>query len=583
MSLAQMSFSGAVLILVIVLVRALLIHKLPKKTFLALWAVVLLRLLVPFSVPSSLSVYTLAERYFPAVETAFPFSGGLPDSAAAGISSGDTPQASPDTDGSAKVLPNDSASMPDSLQSAPGIFSGLSAHIRSRVSVWTAIWAAGFCLCLGFFLFTYLRCLQKFQMSLPVSNETLRSWYAVHPMKRKLSIRQLDRIASPLTYGVFRPVILLPKRTDWADTRRTWYVLEHEYVHIQHFDTLKKLTMLLALCIHWFNPLVWVMYILFNRDIELSCDETVIRRFGENTKSSYAMTLICMEEEKSGLTPLYNSFSKNAIEERIQAIMKIRKITFIPCMFAVLLVAGIAAAFATSASTPDGTASERIHKRHRMAYSISKNERFNEYEKFGLSYDSVTGYLMYDGKTVGYFKDEYEPGTYTRFTDEGGELSVVVIRNDSQEILSLQTEPISTREAYEEADISEVAAYDASNTASSKDPDVVSDAEGDTSEENDVITSIPPEYAAFGISLDRKTNIWMYRGKGIAALYDKDYQIYTTDSIPEDDAVYLEVERDASGAVTRLKEVTREEMQTLFDHTQFYETTPGEGVAVDAQ
>ena len=142
-------------------------------------------------------------------------------------------------------------------------------------------------------------------------------------MKRPILVRQSDRISAPLTYGIFRPVILMPKKMDWKNEKQLQYVLSHEYVHICRYDTVTKLIATLALCIHWFNPFVWVMYILFNRDIELACDESVIRQFGEKSKSAYSLMLINMEATKSGLLPFCNNFSKNAIEERITAVMKI--------------------------------------------------------------------------------------------------------------------------------------------------------------------------------------------------------------------------------------------------------------------
>lgn len=142
-------------------------------------------------------------------------------------------------------------------------------------------------------------------------------------MKRPILVRQSDRISAPLTYGIFRPVILMPKKMDWKNEKQLQYVLSHEYVHIYRYDTVTKLIVTLALCIHWFNPFVWVMYILFNRDIELACDESVIRQFGEKSKSAYSLMLINMEATKSGLLPFCNNFSKNAIEERITAVMKI--------------------------------------------------------------------------------------------------------------------------------------------------------------------------------------------------------------------------------------------------------------------
>ena len=110
---------------------------------------------------------------------------------------------------------------------------------------------------------------------------------------------------------------------DWKNEKQLQYVLSHEYVHIYRYDAVTKLIVTLALCIHWFNPFVWVMYILFNRDIELACDESVIRQFGEKSKSAYSLMLINMEATKSGLLPFCNNFSKNAIEERITAVMKI--------------------------------------------------------------------------------------------------------------------------------------------------------------------------------------------------------------------------------------------------------------------
>ena len=157
------------------------------------------------------------------------------------------------------------------------------------------------------------------------------------------------RISSPLTFGVLRPVILVPKKTDWTDETALRYVLEHEFVHIQRFDVLSKLLLIAAVCVHWFNPLVWVMYVLANRDLELSCDETVLRRFGGDIRAAYARVLIRMEAARGGFAPLCNHFGKTAIEERITAIMKTKRITIVSLGLAALLVAGTVTVFATSA------------------------------------------------------------------------------------------------------------------------------------------------------------------------------------------------------------------------------------------
>ncbi len=233
---------------------------------------------------------------------------------------------------------------------AIGIWVLAGESITNAVSTWTVVWAAGVLVCAVFFSLAYWKCRKEFQTSIPVGNDFTENWLSVHQQGRRISIRQSGRFSAPLTYGVLHPVILMPTSTKWENTDSLEYVLAHEYVHIRRFDSIRKLVLIVVLCVHWFNPLVWVMYILANRDIELSCDEAVVRFFGENTKAAYARALISMEETRGGLTPLCNNFSKNAIEERITAIMKIKKTTVFSLVLAGFIVAGTATAFATSAN-----------------------------------------------------------------------------------------------------------------------------------------------------------------------------------------------------------------------------------------
>lgn len=327
MSLLQMSFSGAILIIAVTAVRAAAIDKLSKKTFLLLWGLVLIRLLLPFSIPSAVSVYSLVGRnaYGNALEGT-PIEDMLP------------------------VAPQPRMGLAAEAGQAP--LSQPSAGTVSPVSAWFVVWFVGMALCAVFFAAAYLRWLSKFQAAVPVENGYAAQWLKDHPLNRPISIRQWDGLDTPLTYGLFRPVILMPRETDWADAEKLQYILLHEYVHIRRCDTLIKLIAAAALCVHWFNPLVWVMYLLLNRDLELSCDESVVRRFGVGSRAAYAHILVGMEAQKSGLMPLYNSFSKNAIEERITSIMKIRKTSLFAVFAAVILVVGISSVFITSAAEP---------------------------------------------------------------------------------------------------------------------------------------------------------------------------------------------------------------------------------------
>lgn len=333
MSLLQMSFSGAVMILAIIVIRALAINKLPKKVFVLLWEVVLLRLLIPFSIPSMLSAYSIVRRNTPIQEVLAEIPTGTIITQI--------------TEVQVNVNGNAGAALP------------VQNDIPS-ISIWLILWIAGVILCAIFFAVSYLRCYFEFRTSLPVCDEFAVKWLGEHQLKRSIQIRQSDRISAPLTYGILSPVILMPKKTDWKNSQQLQYVLLHEYTHICRFDIVLKLIAILALCIHWFNPFVWVMYILFNRDIELACDESVVRQFGESSKSAYARTLITMEEKKSGLTPLYNNFSRNAIEERITAIMKTKKITIWALIISVVVLIAIVVLFATSAERETISSDEEI-------------------------------------------------------------------------------------------------------------------------------------------------------------------------------------------------------------------------------
>lgn len=279
----------------------------------------LLRLLIPFSIPSLFSVYSI-----------------FGPSTAAAILSGDR------TGEVGFVTPQGQALHLDAARQLP-------TDAITFTSVWFAVWCIGMIICTTFFATAYLRCRSEFQCSLPVHSDYAEKWLKEHSLKRPISIRQSDRISSPLTYGVFRPVILMPKAADGTDTEQLPYILTHEYVHICRFDSITKLIATIALCIHWFNPMVWVMYALFNRDMELACDESVIRQFGENSKSAYSFMLINMKAKQSGFLPFCNSFSKNAIEERITAIMKIKKVSRLSLVLACFIVIGTASAFATTA------------------------------------------------------------------------------------------------------------------------------------------------------------------------------------------------------------------------------------------
>ena len=366
MNIFEMSFYGGVLILVIAALRAVTKNKLPKKTFPILWGIALLRLLVPYELSSALSVYSFFEGETGAVEAA-------PD-----YYFGEHIEGFEYTGGYLPVVTVEPEAFPADNESAPSEVLDLGTILRIA-------WLAGAVICGGVFAFMYFRCGFEFKTSLPVKNEFLTKWLDEHKLKRVLTIRQSDKITSPLTYGIFRPVILIPKNAEKAENiKALQYALLHEYIHVRRFDALSKLVCTFAVCLHWFNPAVWLMYVLFNRDIELACEESTVKLLGFDSKADYANMLIGAEEKKAGLTPLYSGFGKSSVKERIIAIMKMKKASVIAVIAAVVLIAGITAFFATSSVLPDSESeneSESIEKNTAGTETDHVAEKLSENDK----------------------------------------------------------------------------------------------------------------------------------------------------------------------------------------------------------
>ncbi len=314
MSLLQMSLAASVMIIAVIILRSLFLNKLPKTTFQALWGLVVLRLVLPFEIPSPLSIYS-------ALSSAQSF---IESDAQSGFS--------------ASTIAQNAFTMP-----------AVTANSAQAFDFTLAIRLCGTIIAAVFFAISYRKSIKSFRLA---EKLILQAESSVIPKSlRGVQIKKCGKINAPLTYGIFRPVILLPESFDFSDKAALDFVIAHESIHIKRLDGLKKLVLAAAACIHWFNPLVWVMLVLANRDIELSCDEAVVKRFGNDFKSDYAMALIRLEERKSHFSPLISHFSKNAIEERIISVMKLKKTTAAGMIAALALITATATVFATTADS----------------------------------------------------------------------------------------------------------------------------------------------------------------------------------------------------------------------------------------
>lgn len=307
-SFLQMSLCAAVLTAIICFVRAAFGKRLPKPAFRILWTVVILRMLVPLSLPimkintgSAVSVTSEAASVRDTAVYAY-------------------------IDGEFSRLGNDIIASPMTVcEVSETTGKGLPA-----AEIWLFTAAAVF----AAFVSAHIKFRLKSRDSLPaeISLET--------GIKRHVRVKVSDRIDSPLTYGIFRPVVLLPKSIYKCDEKTVEYILAHEFTHIKRFDALYKLLAVIAVSLHWFNPLAWVMFVLSSRDMELSCDEEVVLgKDGSGRKrEEYALTIIEMEEKRS-LGALASGFGGSSVKERIKAVMTIKRTSAAGKAAAVLLVA----------------------------------------------------------------------------------------------------------------------------------------------------------------------------------------------------------------------------------------------------
>ncbi|MCM1182702.1 MAG: M56 family metallopeptidase [Roseburia sp.] len=359
MPLYLMMLYGSILLLAVLLLRALLKNRLPKFVFPVLWGLVLLRLLVPYALSSPLSV-----KRVPALS--------LPD-------------AFTEVENTAVYLPNENireeitiqSEAPVQEQDAPPIETiaedavavsgtdtntasthyGLpsyymdNARFLSRRVVY-GIYILGVIITIAILAYQKRGYAKKLKNSLLVEhNETVNAILREMNMGHILVFTN-DEIASPLVCGLLAPRIYLPTRMDFGNTELLRHILMHETMHIRRRDNWIKSVMLLALCINWFNPLVWIMSKCLSSDLELACDEAVLTRCDAQQRQSYALSLLAMAITASRPTLLYSAFAKTEVEKRVNSIVRYKKASAFAFLLSLLLLAGSTVVFATGGQAP---------------------------------------------------------------------------------------------------------------------------------------------------------------------------------------------------------------------------------------
>ena len=283
----NMSITSSYVILFVMIIR-LLLKRFPKIFSYALWSVVLFRLISPVSIEGIISLIPVS-----------------------------------------RVVPQDLAYM-----TKPEINSGIAAIDNSvnnilppaaptasvnPMQIWLAIgktvWLLGIFLLIVYSIFTTVKLYKKLRNARLIRD----------------NIYKTDKFKTPFVFGIIRPKIYLP--VNLSEIEKT-YIIFHEQTHIRRFDHVIKLIYFLATCIHWFNPLVWIAFYLMSEDMELSCDESVIKKMGKDIKTEYSSSLLSMSTGRKILGGSPIAFGENNTEGRIKNVLSYKK----PALWVLILV-----------------------------------------------------------------------------------------------------------------------------------------------------------------------------------------------------------------------------------------------------
>jgi len=319
LTILNMSITSCYVMAAVMLCR-LLLRKAPKKYTCILWSIVGFRLICPFSFPSAVSLFRLFDTADVQGETAAKLQ-YIP----AEIAMMETPQVS-------AGIPAVNAVINGSLPAAVPEYSV--SPIEVRLSVGSLIWIAGILLLLAWSIIDFLRLVRRMRTATLAAVQDAPG----------VTLWESENVRSPFILGILHPAVYLPYGLDPAARR---YVLTHEAVHLKRFDHLTKPLAFLILTVHWFNPLCWLAFYLFSRDLEMSCDEAVLEKLSTgdaSVRKAYSTTLLAFASNYR-LFPL--AFGEISIKSRIRNALNWKKpglwITFsafLLCIAAVFCLAG---------------------------------------------------------------------------------------------------------------------------------------------------------------------------------------------------------------------------------------------------
>ena len=321
LELFNMSITASWLVLAIVLFR-LIFKKAPKWLRVIMWGLVGLRLICPFSFESVLSLIPSAEPVPPEI---------VHSHSSADVSGAEIFNA----------IGNNQVYYDLGVQDGSIVFTEYSAPDGDFVNplliityIASIVWIVGMVVMLLYTLISYLRILKNVREATPL----------------KENIWVCDNISTPFILGLIKPRIFLPSSMNEQDTE---FVIAHEKAHLKRRDHLWKPFGFALLTVYWFNPVLWVAYILLCRDIELACDEKVIKEMGAEIKKPYSEALINCSVPRKMISACPLAFGETGVKGRIKSVLNYKKPAFWVIIVAVVAVLVTTVCFMTNPDKDD--------------------------------------------------------------------------------------------------------------------------------------------------------------------------------------------------------------------------------------
>ena len=375
MNILALNVSAAVMIAVTLLVRRIFKNRIPHGVFCLMWVVIAIRLFIPTDITSKYSFWNLLIRMeFAAADLA-------------GIKY--TPEYNP---------------ISDIIQNAP----------EPSSPAYKILWAA-VALALGlYFLYQYISLVRMTKNAYDADDISLLRLLGEKAPRRGIKIKVLPSLASPAALGIIRPTIFFPEGFDFDNTELVKCILLHEAGHIKYFHTLIKILSTVMLCLFWYNPLVWVMYVYLDRDMEISADRYVIKNIGVENRTIYANALIKAAEDMTRREVFCFHFKSSQLRERVEAVIKYKKLSVGALIITFIVPLVLFTVFATTDTVLTGIELEQMET---IVTSVEYGDAPETMDDIYLevSWDELEPYVSEQGTisaAESYFAEMYEYITF---------------------------------------------------------------------------------------------------------------------------------------------------------------------------